>query len=367
MRVAIVHDYLTQRGGAERVVLAMHRAFPDAPIYTSLYHPDGTFPEFSELDVRPSVLQRIPALSAHHRLGLPLYATTFSRMRVDADVVLCSSSGWAHGVSATGPKVVYCYNPPRWVYQQDQYLRPGPSLARVAAPLARRPLAALDRKAAATAVTYLTSSSVVADRIRSAYRVDATVLPPPPAITPSTTVPTAVPGIDPGYLLVVSRLLPYKNLDAIVHAMALMKGERLVLVGEGPERDRLASQAGTNVAFLGRRTDAELAWLYTNASALVAASREDFGLTPLEAAGFGTPSLVLRWGGFLDTMTDATAEFFEQPSPEAIERAVGHMRDRSWNSNAIQEHASAFDEGRFVTELRRVVGDVRSDASSSLR
>ena len=124
--VALVHDYLTQRGGAERVVLAMRRAFPSAPLYTSLYDPQGTFPEFQDAEVRTSSLNRIPGLRQHHRAALPLLAPTFSRFRIDAGVALCSSSGWAHGARVTGRKVVYCHTPARWLYQSDRYLgRPG--------------------------------------------------------------------------------------------------------------------------------------------------------------------------------------------------------------------------------------------------
>ncbi len=121
--VAIVHDYLTQRGGAERVVLAMHRAFPAAPIYTSLYEPDLTFPEFRDVDVRPSYLNRSQLLRRHHRLALPLLAHAFSKIEVDEKIVLCSSSGWAHGIHTTGTKLVYCHCPARWLYKRADYFR----------------------------------------------------------------------------------------------------------------------------------------------------------------------------------------------------------------------------------------------------
>src|ERR1700719_2772719 len=121
--VAIVHDYLTQRGGAERVVLAMHRAFPAAPIYTSLYEPDLTFPEFRDVDVRPSYLNRSQFLRRQHRLALPLLPHAFSTLEVDAKVVLCSSSGFAHGIHTTGTKLVYCYSPARWLYKRADYFR----------------------------------------------------------------------------------------------------------------------------------------------------------------------------------------------------------------------------------------------------
>ena len=126
--VAIVHDYLTQRGGAERVVLAMHRVFPAAPIYTSLYEPDLTFPEFRDIDVRPSYLNHVPFLRRHHRLALPLLAHAFSQIEIDEKIVLCSSSGWAHGIHTTGTKLVYCHCPARWLYKSADYFRRTPDV-----------------------------------------------------------------------------------------------------------------------------------------------------------------------------------------------------------------------------------------------
>ena len=165
--VAIVHDYLTQRGGAERVVLAMHRAFPDAPIYTTLFHPKGTFPEFGGLDVRVSPLNRIVPLRKHHRAALPFLAAAVDRIRVDEDIAICSSSGWAHGARMTGTKVVYCYTPARWLYVDGQDNTSGlvsfasGAVMRLIAP----PLRRWDRRAAATADRYAAISQVSVDRV----------------------------------------------------------------------------------------------------------------------------------------------------------------------------------------------------------
>ena len=118
---ALVHDYLTQRGGAERVVLSLARAFPDSPVFTSLFEPDHTFPEFKQLDIRPAQLNRLAFLRRRHRVALPLLATTFSRLNIPADVAICSSSGWAHGAHVEGRNIVYCHAPARWLYQPDRY------------------------------------------------------------------------------------------------------------------------------------------------------------------------------------------------------------------------------------------------------
>src|SRR6266852_4576655 len=205
--VAIVHDYLTQRGGAERVVLSMLKAFP----YASLYHPEGTFPEFAGADIRTLPLNGIPPLRRNHRLALPLLASAFSRCRIAADVVLCSSSGWAHGAVVEGRKVVYCYSPARWLYQSARYLGERRSMSKYAALRAMRPyLRRWDRRAAATADQYLTSSTSVADRIRTIYGIEAEIVAPPQTVVADGLL-SEVEGLAPGYLLCVSRLLPYKN------------------------------------------------------------------------------------------------------------------------------------------------------------
>ncbi len=177
--LALVHDYLTQQGGAERVVLALAAAFPDAPLFTSLYDPERTFPEFAHHDVHTLPLDRIAVLRDHHRLALPLLAPAFSRLRVDAEVVLCSSSGWAHGARVGGRKVVYCHTPARWLYQADRYLD-GSSLFSAAGLAALSPtLRRWDRRAAASADRYLVNSSAVKARVADLYGIEADVVPPP--------------------------------------------------------------------------------------------------------------------------------------------------------------------------------------------
>ena len=169
VRLAIVHDYLTQRGGAERVVLSMLQSFPGAPIYTSLYNPSSTFTGFGDADVRVAGLNRITLLRAHHRLAFPVLAASFSSISVDADVLLCSSSGWAHGAHSSGRKVVYCHNPARWLYQPEDYLNRSRGARRAMLAVVSPSLVAWDQKAARSADRYLVNSSIVRDRVRRLY------------------------------------------------------------------------------------------------------------------------------------------------------------------------------------------------------
>ncbi len=361
-RVAIVHDYLTQRGGAERVVVAMLKAFPGATVYTSLYHASGTFEDFRRVEVRRSLLDRVALFRHRYRLALPLLAPAFSRLRVDADVALCSSSGWAHGATARGRKVVYCHTPARWLYQTDRYLGERGGAARLALGVLRGPLRRWDRRAAGTADCYLANSTVVRDRIRAIYAIEAELLPPPPALGPEGPV-RPVNGLEPGFFLCVSRLLPYKNVDAVLAAFTRLPSERLVVVGTGPEADRLRRVVPANVVLVGRVEDEELRWLYAHCAAVVAASYEDFGLTPLEAAAFGKPSAALRWGGFVDTIVDReTGIFFDEPEPTSIADAVQACLRENWSVGTLERQAAAFSERRFVDRLREVVASVAEGA-----
>jgi glycosyltransferase involved in cell wall biosynthesis len=363
VRVAIVHDYVTQRGGAERVVLRMLDAFPDAPLYTSLYDPDRTFPGFRSTDVRPLPMNRLVPLRRWHRLAFPVLAPAFSHLEVEADVVFCSSSGWAHAARTTGRKVVYCHAPARWLYQADRYLRGRRGPASVALAALRRPLLEWDRRAAASADRYLANSTEVARRIRSIYGIEAEVLPPPPALEPGPE--ELVDGLEPGFFLCVSRLLPYKNVDAVIAALRSLPDERLVVVGSGPDQRRLAADAPANVVFRPSVTDEQLRWLYHASVAHVSASYEDFGLTPLEAASFGRPSAVLRFGGFLDTVVDGeTGVFFDEPRPEAIREALAEVRGRTWEETVLRAHAERFSSTRFVRRLQEVAAAEAAPAAA---
>jgi glycosyltransferase involved in cell wall biosynthesis len=362
--VAIAHDYLTQRGGAERVVLSLARAFPEAPIYTTLYDPDTTFPEFRFLDVRPSWLNAIPAFRRHHRLGLPLLPMASKSITIDADVVVASSSGWAHGFETRGELVVYCHAPARWLYQADVYLGTPRSLAGAAALKVMSPaLRRWDRMAAGRADRYLANSSVVKQRVRDAYGRNAVVVPAPVAAEVENVQPTSVElpwGPDASFMLCVSRLLPYKNVRQVVEAFRARPGRRLVIVGVGPERERLAALCPPNVVLLSGLADGEMKWLYQRSTGLVAASHEDFGLTPLEAAAQGKPSAVLRAGGFLDTMVEhETAVFFDVPEPEAIAVAVDQLHERTWDEQKIRARAAVFGEADFIDRIRDVVTEAQ--------
>lgn len=322
--IALAHDYLTQRGGAERVLLSLARAFPEAPIYTTLYNSQTTYPEFSDHDIRVSPINKINYFRRNHRAALPILPLATRAIRINAEIVLASSTGWAHGVKTTGRKVIYCHSPARWLYQQDRYLGAKSQFhERLAAKALRKPLVNWDKRSAYSSDMYIANSSIVRDRIQDIYELDADlVFPPVSPFAGKKSIPDNLAFRRNDFFLCVSRLLPYKNVDAVIDAFNL-DGSNLVIVGDGPEYSNLARRCRHNVQMLRHVSDAELAWLYAECKALVAASYEDFGLTPLEAASAGKPVAALRWGGYLDTVQEGvTGVFFEKVDPHLIREAI---------------------------------------------
>lgn len=343
------------------MVLSMLKAFPGAPLYTSLYWADGTFPEFRSADLRLLPLQRMRALRRHHRLAGPMLAPAFSSLELDTAVALCSSSGWAHGIQTRGRKIVYCHTPARWLYQTDRYFGRRRLLSGAFLRAARPYLLKWDQRAAHSAHRYVTQSTAVRDRIRAIYGIEAQILPAPCLLGTGDAVP--VTGVECGFILCVSRLLPYKNLDAIVGTFRALPNARLVVAGTGPDEARLRRDAPRNVRFLGRVSDEQLRWLYANSLALIAASFEDYGLTPLEAAAHGKPTVALRWGGYLDTVVEGkTGMFFDAPTSEAIQDAVVRLAENRFSPAVIRQHAARYSEDVFIARLQAIVVEERQPA-----
>ncbi len=370
--VAVAHDYLTQRGGAERVVLSLARAFPGAPVHTTLHAPEATYPELRAFDVRVSPLDRVGLLRRSHRSALPVLPLAASAVRPTEDVIIASTSGWAHGFRAEGDVIAYCHAPARWLYQSEAYLG-GPmwsSPRGLALAMLRPSLKAWDRRAARRPVRYLCNSRVVRDRIREAYDIDAEVVPPPHAMDPSAPredVPELAGWADEGYLLVVSRLLPYKNVDVLIEAVR-GTAQRLVVVGSGPEKARLRATAPENVRMVEGLSEAQLRWVYGHARALLAPSLEDYGLTPLEAAAFGVPSVSLRAGGYLDTVVEGvTGLHVDSVDPEGFRAGIAAATATSWDVGQIVAHAAEFSEERFGQRIRTVVEELSPRAPSRAR
>lgn len=346
--MAIVHDYLNQRGGAERCVLEMAAIWPQASIYTSLYRADSTFPEFANCDVRTSPLDRVPVDRAFRNL-FPLYPAAFRSFgRLGQDVVVSSSSGWAHGVRTTAESfhVVYCYTPARWLYGGEHLGASRPQQA--LAPVLHR-MRGWDRRAAQRADMYVAISREVRERVRVRYGIDA------PVVYPPVDIARFRPSERGERLLVVSRLLPYKRVDLIVDA-ATRAGIGLDVVGMGPALEDLRRRSGPTVDFHGRLSDDEITRLMENCRAFCLPGQEDFGITPVEANAAGKPVVAFGGGGALETLEDGrTGIFFRNHTVEDVLDAIRRCDQLATAPAAIAESAQRFSREMFRTSLLEAV------------
>lgn len=351
--VGIVHDYLNQRGGAERVVLEMARIWPHAPIYTSLYREDSTFPEFRGKDVRTSPLQALPIDKGFRALA-PAYPLAFRSLgTLSHELVISSSSGWAHGVR-TAPEtthVVYCYAPARWLYSPERYFGQR-SLSHTAARALNPALRRWDRRSAQHADGYITIADNVRRRVHAAYGIDSQVVYPPVDVDRFTPRPRGE------RLLVVSRLLPYKRIDLAVRA-ATKLSIGLDVVGTGPSLRDLQAMAGPTVTFHGRLDDGSVTEMMERCRALVMPGEEDFGIVPIEANAAGKPAVVYAAGGALETMVDGeTAAYFHEPTVEALAAAIHRSDALKTEPEALGRHAERFSTDNFRVALVRAVGKI---------
>jgi len=356
--VAIVHDYIAAFGGGERVVVSMAKAFPRATVYTSVYQSDRTFADFRHIPVRTTWLQRSRHFRHNHRHMMPLLGPTFSRLRPAADVTICSTTGWCHFASPSGGKVLYVHNTPRWLYQKDVYLSDASRSTRIAMAALHHPLRRTDVKSSRSADLILANSANVRDRIRRHWGRDAQVLHPPYRVD-AGGAREPVAGVEPGYWLLIGRLVNYKNVDIVLQAMSKRPDDRLVVLGQGPLRSTLEAQAPSNCTFIESVSEQGLNWLLYSCRGLLAASYEDLGLTPIEAMAFGHPVVALRAGGYLETVVEGTTGcFFDRLDAESIAAAMNDADTHRWDRPAIVAHAKNFTEESFIERLRAAVETV---------
>jgi len=352
--VAIAHDFLVSRGGAERVVLAMARAFPQAPVHTALHHPAATFDGFTDHEIRPLAINRLPWLHRHYRASLPLLQVAFARRVIDADIVLCSSSGFAHNVVTTGQKLVYCHTPARWLHDRERYLdRFGP-VARGAAKLLTTRAHRRDIRAMRGADRILANSVAIGDQILEVYDRSSEVVAPCSSLDLDAEI-QPLEGVEPGFVFCPARALGYKRLDVLVGAARRLPQTRFVQVGHGPDLARLRRAAPPNLRLLGEVSDAQLRWAYSNAAVVALTSAEDFGLVPVEARAHGLMSIVPNARGLLDHVEDGVNGWLYALGDDL---ALSELIETNTGVRASVPAADPLGEQRFTSALRRVVNDL---------
>jgi len=364
MRVAIIHDYLAQVGGAERVVEAMHGIWPEAPIYTSVYDPNATLGSFKEMTIRTSFMQRfsLARRARTHKWMLPFYPAAFEHFDLRwFNVVVSSSSSFAKGV-ITEPEtchICYCHTPSRFAWRYHEYISESDygRNVRVALPFLVHWLRAWDVSAAGRVDYFISNSYNVARRVQKYYNRSSDVLYPP--VDSKRFYIAERPTED--YFLVVSRLLPYKRVDLAVEACTKL-GLRLKVVGTGREMSRLKSKAGPTIEFLGRAPDGQVEELYANCKAFLFPGEEDFGITPLEAMASGRPVIAFRAGGAIESVIDGkTGLFFDEPTADSLAEAIRELDENTFVAEEIRAHAELFDIRRFQERLRILVEKYTED------
>ena len=353
MRVAIVHDWLNQSGGAERVLAEIHSLFPTAPVYAIVYDPERAPAVTRSWDVRPSFLQRIPLARRKHQPFLPLMPLAVEQWDLTGfDLVISTSSACAKGIVPRpgATHVCYCHTPFRYIWDHYYDYTRGMRLRGLIAPVAHW-LRLWDQLSAARVDHFVANSHWVASRIRSYYRRDSEVIHPPVDVD---RFRVSSSGVD-DYYLVVSRFVTYKRIDLAVQA-ANRLGRRLLVVGDGPNRAKLEAMAGPTVEFLGWRSDEEIAELYARCRAFLFPGWEDFGIAPVEAQAAGRPVIAFGRGGALETVVEgATGVFFHEQTVDALVAAMQRAEMMDFDPSACRSNAERFDAREFRRRFRAAV------------
>jgi glycosyltransferase involved in cell wall biosynthesis len=354
MRVAIIHDYLNQYGGAERVLEALHALYPDAPVYTSLYDPDAMPPAYRSWDIRPSFMQHLPGWKKHFRRYFLLYPGAFEHFDLSGyDLIISSSSAYAKGIIPPpgALHLCYCHTPMRFAWRTHDYLRRegvgGVQAAML--PFMLTYVRLWDVVTAARVDAFIANSQETAGRIARYYQRAATIIPPPVVLPPFQAQPVE------DFYLAGGRLIPYKRLALAVEAFSTL-GLPLKIFGDGRDRPVLEAMAASNVEFLGWVDEQQRRDLFARCRAFLFPGVEDFGITPLEAMAAGRPVIAYAAGGALETVRDGiTGRFFRQQSAAALAVAVALSRCDSYDAQTIRQHAEGFSQAVFLERMRAFI------------
>ena len=358
MKIALVHDYLTQPGGAERVFELLCKHYPDADIFTSLYEPKRTI-DLGEREVRTTVLQNVPGASKNFRLMAPFYFSAFRALDLkDYDLIISSTTSFAKAVRKRpgATHICFCHNVTRFLWDTTTYLRDYATYRNLSGML--EPIFQQMRKADLDSAQepdfYIANSSTVASRIHKFYGKQSVVI-----NYPIDTKKFIFSQDKEDFYLTSARLLGYKRIDVIIEAFNWL-GWPLLITGDGPERERLESRALKNIKFLGHVSDTERSQLMSKARGVIVAALEDYGLVPVEANASGTPIIAYGKGGVLDTQIPGeTGLFFNEQAPQSLQEALIKSRTIAWDYEKIRDHAIGnFSEDAFFKKVDKVILEV---------
>lgn len=357
MKIALIHDYLAQDGGAERVLKALHEIWPEAPIFV-LFHDPEKVPHFDKAQITESWLAKMPFVKNHFQWYFPWMprATEHYDLR-DFDVVISSTSGFAKGVLIypNTLHISYCHTPARYLWSDaHDYVHELPYNFAVKAMLPHiiHRLRLWDKMSADRVDHFIANSKTVERRILKYYRRESAVI-YPPVDTKQFFVSEELGN----YFITGGRLVPYKRFDLIIQAFNRLTYP-LKIFGTGPELDNLRRMAKSNIEFVGRISDQEKAELMSRALAFIHPQLEDAGVTPLESMASGRPVIAYAQGGATETIIpDETGIFFREQNWNSLLDAVLHFDPNSWDGPNIREHAMRFDTDSFKHTMKRYVHD----------
>jgi glycosyltransferase involved in cell wall biosynthesis len=362
-KVALVHDWLTGMRGGEKVLDAICQLYPDATLYTLVQVPGSVSAGIEQHKIKRSLVQWLPRSGELYRRYLPLFPAAVELFDLDGYDLVISSSHCAvksviRGVAAT--HVCYCHSPMRYAWDQfEAYFGPdqvGEVRSRVLRPILAR-LARWDAATAGRVDSFLANSQYVAGRIRRYYNRGSTVV-YPPVDTAFYRLPEPSGRHQPETsFLIVSALVPYKRLDVAIDACRQAQVQ-LKIVGRGPEEARLRHLAGSDVEFLGWRSDEDIRDLYARTTAVLLPGTEDFGMVPVEAQACGTPVVALRAGGACETVVDGvTGVLVEDESAEAFTAGLSRVRTLERDQAAIRTNAERFSGARFIADFQAAIAE----------
>lgn len=354
MKVAIVSDFLSQYGGAEKVIEVFNEIFPDAPIFTQIFLPDKLPPSFKKMNIKTSFMQKLPFINEHFKKYLVFYPKAIESFDLkDYDLILSSSHSFAKGAikGKNACHVCYCYTPMRfaWDYrhytEKENFSKPVLKIL----PHVIKKLKKWDIKTIDRVDYYAAISNHIKDRIKKCYNRDSTVIYPPVNVKSFK-----VSNKTDDYFLIVSRLNAYKNIDLVIDAFNDL-GLNLKIAGTGTHRKTLESMVKSkNIEFLGRLSDTELIEVYSKCRACIFPGKEDFGITPVEAQASGRPVIAYAEGGALETVVNGVSGlFFRENSKSSLTEAVNKFlqTEGNFNSHKIVENASRFDTDIFKKNI----------------
>lgn len=353
MKIAIIHDWLTNMGGAEQVVINFKEIYKEAPIYTTFYNPNKLDDKLKNIEVRTSHLQK-KKMVENHKKYFPLMPRAFEKFDLNEyDVILSSSSSCAKGV-LTKPgsvHICYCHTPMRYAWEKrDEYTEGMGKLKKKLVEILCHYMRIWDVASSNRVDYFIANSTEVQKRIKKHYKRDSIVINPPVRCNMFN-----ISEIDKDYYLVLSRLVGYKRFDLAVQACSQL-GKKLVVIGEGPEKEKLEKLANENVTFLGRQPDDVVKKYMSECKALLFPGEEDFGIVPVESQSCGRPVIAYGKGGVLDSVIDGkTGVFFKEQTVESLKEAINKFETMKFDKEEIRKHALEFDESVFQEKIRKFI------------